>query len=210
MRAAVAAIFIVMNTTAFAQQPTLLTPPSAPATPSQPPKATPNQASKQAQTDCRSIEDSAARLACYDRNAGTRAPQPNAKPATTSNAGAGWELKREKDSMTDKISCILSPIGKPYIQINKGEMFIGYGKRGGVGGFRYRIDEKPPTEMQIPTRTEQQVGAVYIGGARFQQVISGSRLRVSTLTVLNSMIEEDISLEGAKPLYRKMMAECDS
>jgi hypothetical protein len=106
--------------------------------------------------DCKSIQDPKARLECFD--AGATAPPkapaapkapaksaPKADPNTTTEGG--WQLRRSKDPMTDKTNCILTPVGKPYVQITVGDLYISYRGRGGVQGFSYRLDDGPVSQI---------------------------------------------------------------
>jgi len=166
------------------------------------------------QPDCKSIQDSKARLECFDAAppkapAAPKAPAksaPKADPNTTTDGG--WQLRRSKDAMTDKTSCILSPVGKPYVQISVGNLYIGYRGRGGVQGFRYRLDDGPISEMQLPTPIEKQIGAVRISGEVFNQVLRASRLRVEVLTLVSGLQNEDLAVSGMRRLYAKMRQEC--
>ncbi|WP_197077597.1 hypothetical protein [Hyphomicrobium sp. 99] len=161
--------------------------------------------------ECKTIANPSARLACYDRKAAEmdgKSTQAGKAKADQQSGFSGWEIHRSKDSMTDKVSCLLLPVGKPHIQISSRDLYISYRARGGVGGFQYRIDNNPPSGMQLPTQIEQQIGAVHIGDDNFQRIMAGSRLRVTTLTVLGNSIEEDIPIGSAKPVFAKMMMEC--
>lgn len=160
----------------------------------------PNAPAGAASLTCSMISDAAQRLACYDKKF---PPKPFGSDST-----AGWEINRKKDAMTDRDSCVLSPVGRRYIQITPGELYISYRTRGGVASFQYRIDEGAASEMKLPSEIEKQISAVHIGGNEFLQVMGGSRLRLSTFTVLSTIIEEDIDTAGAKPLYAKMLIEC--
>jgi hypothetical protein len=169
----------------------------------------------QAPVDCRAIQDAAARLACFDKapkapGKATAAPTP-AAPKTTPGAivDSGWELRIKKDGFTDKTTCVISPIGKPNIQVTVGHLYISYSGEGGVAGFTPRLDDLPAQQMQLPTPIEKQIGAVHFGESKFYEVMAASRLRVQTLTVLGDLKNEDLQLDPVKRLYKKIPPACD-
>jgi hypothetical protein len=169
------------------------------------------------QPDCKSIQDPKARLECFDA-APTAAPKapaapkppaktaPKADPNTTTDGG--WQLRRIKDAMTDETTCILSPVGKPYVQISVRDLYISYRTRGGVQGFQYRLDDGPISDMEIPTDTEKQIGFVHISGDAFNRVLRASRLRVQVVTLISGLQTEDLAVSGMRSLYAKMQREC--
>lgn len=161
--------------------------------------------------DCQTIKDNQARLECYDKAPPKRPAAPKAKtePASGGTVKDGvWELSRRKDTMTDKLSCTIFAVGKPYVQISARDLYISYSGRGGVNGFQYRIDDQPATGMQLPTDIEKQIGAVHLSGAAFQQILRARRLRVSTLTLVAGIKEEDLALDGVARLHERLMREC--
>jgi SPOR domain len=157
--------------------------------------------------DCKSIQDPKARLECFDTappktSTAPAKSAPKADPTTTTDGG--WQLRRVKDTMTDKKECILSPVGKPHIQITVGDLYISYRGRGGVQGFSYRLDDGPVSKMQLATDIERQIGAVHISGDAFNHILRASRLRVETFTVLSTLLNEDLAVSGMRNLYAKM------
>ena len=119
----------------------------------------------------------------------------------------GWQLRRNKDAMTDKTSCILSPVGKPHVQISVGDLYISYRGRGGVSAFSYRMDDGPASQLQLPTEIDKQIGFVHISGDAFNSILRASRLRVQVLTVLSNLLNEDLALSGMRS-YMQEQQEC--
>jgi hypothetical protein len=169
--------------------------------------------------DCKSIQDAPARLACFDKVPATpKAPKaaaaPKAPPATSAKGSpgslvdSGWELKIKKDGFTDQTTCVISPIGRPWVQISVGNLYISYQGRGGVAGFTMRLDDSGPEPMRLPSPTDKSVGLVHLGGEEFFSIMAANRLRVQTFTVLQELKDEDLSLAGARRLYQKMPPVC--
>jgi hypothetical protein len=166
--------------------------------------------------DCKLIADATARLNCFD---GEDAPKRNVQqkpPSTPSTPKSkdvvavdnGWELRVLKDGFRSKISCVISPTGKPWIQMSPNQLYISYQGRGGVEGFTIRMDEYPPEEMRLPSPIDKSIGAVHFKDTEFSRLMTASRLRVQTFTVLRELKNEDMDLAGAKRLYKKMPPEC--
>ena len=101
-----------------------------------------------AQENCRAIQDPKTRLECFDKlpaapPAANTAPRknepaaPKASPNTTFDGD--WQLRQHKDTMTDKLTCVVLATARPYIQFSIGQLYISYAGRGGVDGYTYRI-----------------------------------------------------------------------
>lgn len=172
-----------------------------------------------AEDNCSAIQDPQARLACFDKPAQKPAPpkkttvSKDAK-ATSPKAAAtdgGWELRITKDNFSDQTNCVISPTGRPWVQISVGHLYILYRGRGGVAGFTLRVDDNPPGKMKVLTldSTDRQIQAVHLAGDQFFDAMAGNRLRIQTLTVLNELKDEDLDLGPVKRLYKKMGPECE-
>src|SRR5438876_9378964 len=80
------------------------------------------------QENCGAIQDPQARLACFDKAATSAKPAASAKKSAAPKASpgatvdGGWELRMVKDNFTDELNCIISPIGKPWVQISVGNL----------------------------------------------------------------------------------------
>ena len=169
-----------------------------------------------AEDNCSAIQDPQARLACFDKAARKPAPAkkadvPKDQKATPKAAAtdSGWELRITRDNFTDQTNCVISPKGRPWVQVNVGNLYISYAGRGGVDGFTLRVDDNPPGQMQLPTPIDKQIGAVHLSGDQFFDAMAGNRLRVQTLTVLRELKDEDLDLGPVKRLYKKMGPECE-
>jgi hypothetical protein len=137
-----------------------------------------------AQEDCRAIQDPTARLECFDKlhpapPAGKTAPknEPVARPPPNTAADGGWQLRRDKDPMTDKATCVVWGTDRPYIQFNIGQMYIVYASRGGLQGYEYRIDDQPASGMQLPSPIEKGVSTINLKGQHDPQRIVGDLLK---------------------------------
>jgi hypothetical protein len=132
-------------------------------------------------------------------------------PAVASTAGlsdatvifeAGdWSVRKSKDTMTDKVSCTGLYRQRFDIQVNIGALYVAVRGRGGVRGYQYRLDEAPATRLRSATRDEQRLGAWSITGSAFRELLSAKRLRTQTITLRDTTVEDDISLEGISDIY---------
>jgi len=167
----------------------------------------PHQAA--AQENCRAIHDNKARLECFDKSFDDSKSERKSKKAAELTEGS-WQLERDKDAMTDKVSCAIVNAQNRHIQINIGQMYIGYQGLGGVKSFTFRIDDQPASEMQLVDEAPREIGFVSFEGPAFDSIFAGSRLRVQTVTALNSLINEDIDISSAKRLYARMKRTCQN
>jgi hypothetical protein len=73
--------------------------------------------------------------------------------------------------------------------------------RGGVQGYTYRIDNAAPTKMKVANDTEKKASAMYLEGDEFRQLLNSKRFRIQVLTMLSSLVEEDIDLTWLSQIY---------
>jgi hypothetical protein len=144
----------------------------------------------------------------------TLAPNlPTAKrlPSTAIESGSidkGWVFTRSKDNFSDRQTCMISRVDKPYVQITKGHLSISYSGRGGVRGFKYCLDDGPASALEIPHEIDQRIGAVHIYGPTFAEVLRSNRFRLQTLTLVNGISEEDFNTSGMTRLYANLISQC--
>jgi len=109
-----------------------------------------------------------------------------------------WSVRVTVDSMTDSKSCTGLYNDKFDVQLNDGHLYVSLRGRGGVSGIVLRFDEEPAKPLRLPTEMEKRIDIVDIEGEDFQKILESKRLRVRVLTVLNSLVDEDISLGELK------------
>lgn len=162
------------------------------------------------QSDCSAITDDKARLACFERSKVKAEKKLQSAPAKLQPAVAvaGWTLQKKASNFSGEVDCYLSPRGKPHVQISKDVMYVSYRGRGGVQGFRFRLDDEPISDMRLPTPIDQQIGAVRVDGVDFNGILNAQRLRLQVLTLIAGIAEEDIRLSGIAEQYARMRREC--
>lgn len=137
------------------------------------------------------------------KNAGldTKAELDKPKDTETIYQDDKWRAKVSKDAMTDELSCTLFYKPNPkYVQIGLdknggGTLYIGYGGRGGIKGYQYRLDSEPATQHQLPTRMEKEVSSAMIPLSILQ---GRSKFAIQTLTVLNTVETDTVDLTSLK------------
>lgn len=107
-----------------------------------------------------------------------------------------WSIYLTQDAMTDAPSCVATYKDRTDIQLSDESFAISFRGRGGVSSFKYRLDDQPPSGVVLPTKVEKEIGAVYLGGQAFSQLAAAKRIRVQVLTVLSSLVDEDIDLSS--------------
>lgn len=119
-----------------------------------------------------------------------------------------WELRKSRDSFTDKTACVITPTGQIYVQISRGSLYINYSGRGGIRGWQIRLDEGQVSQMTIPGRINERLGILQISGPQFDQIMKSRRLRIQALTLISGIKNEDFQLNGLARLYQRMMQTC--
>ncbi|HWD27371.1 MAG TPA: hypothetical protein VG387_09410 [Rhizomicrobium sp.] len=109
-----------------------------------------------------------------------------------------WTIYRDSDAMTDVVTCLGIYQGRPAVQLTKDSIAISLNGRGGISSYKYRLDDTPPTELRLATDTEKDIGAVVFEGDDFNAIRSANRFRFQALTILDSVVDEDISLRTAQ------------
>jgi hypothetical protein len=106
----------------------------------------------------------------------------------------GWTIKKFTDQMTDKVDCVGCFRGDIRYQLNRNAFHIGV--VGVPKGVTFRFGEKPPRSIRIVSDIERQIRAVSLEGSDFDELLSAGRLRYSVLTYGNSLVEDDLKLDG--------------
>lgn len=181
-----------------------------------------------AQSDCSTVKQDKARLACYDKAAKEKAAAPTPSPASSSvvattpaaevpikpgdkiNFKAGvWHVHQELDAMTDKKSCTALYRNDWKIQGTATAMYLGFKGRGGVKFYTLRYDDQPAESQQSATKMEKDISAVIIDSSNsFDRIYNGKRLRAQVGTILGALIVEDIDLTGFKEAVDYIRANC--
>lgn len=124
-------------------------------------------------------------------------------------SASSWELNKSVDDFTGKQTCVITSPDQPLVEIDPpSSFFVSLQGRGGVAGYRYRIDQQPASPMRLPTKMESDTSTVIIEGQEFARVVAGTRLRIEILTVLSSVLDLDLNLRGIRPLLARARAEC--
>jgi hypothetical protein len=115
-------------------------------------------------------------------------------------AEANWKVLQIKDAMIDKVSCVAIYKDNHDIQLSPGILYISYKGRGGVASYSIRIDEAPPGKLHLASKTEENLSTIIIE-KELPKITKAKRLRVSGLTVLKTLISEDLDLNGIGAAY---------
>jgi hypothetical protein len=172
---------------------------------------------------CSAIKGSAARLACYDKAAAEAPvkmdPMPAPFPTTTASKGTPpkgevfksgmWTVVQDTNPMNDKRTCTSIYKNAWTLQGSNDTLFLSLRGRGGVSAITMRIDEAQPLPMRLATESEKNISAANFQG-EFAQIYQAKRLRVQILTVLHSVVNEDVDLTGFKEATDYMRANCQA
>jgi hypothetical protein len=160
-----------------------------------------------ADVDCSSIKQDKQRLACYDKSRISNAVGGSARPKQFRSHS--WAVDESINAMTDKKQCTALYKNSWTIQGTERELFISMKGRGGVQAYTLRFNDEPADSFQIARDVEREISSVMVG-SDFDRAYSGKRLRVQIHTLLNSLILEDIDLNGFKEAIDYIRANCQA
>jgi hypothetical protein len=109
-----------------------------------------------------------------------------------------WTIYREQDAMTDAVSCVATYKATLQIQLTVDSLAVSLRGRGGVSSYRYRLDNNPPGELHLANDIEKETSAIVIDGDNFTGIIAAQRIRIEFLTILDTIVDEDIDLHGSR------------
>lgn len=115
-----------------------------------------------------------------------------------------WTIFRSQDAMTDEISCVAIFKNDPSVQLTLTSLGFNLNGKGGVSGFTDRVDDNPPSEMQLPSHVEEQAGVIVIKDAAYSQIMQAKRFRIQVLTVLPSNVNFDVDLKDSAAVLKAL------
>jgi len=121
----------------------------------------------------------------------------SADPTVISSVG-NWFIHRSVDKMTDIPTCTGIYKDDWNLQLNDDAFYISLRGRGGVESITLRFDNDPARPMRLPSEMEKSISMVELKGDDFSSFINSTRLRAQVLTVLGSIVTEDMDLSGVK------------
>jgi len=127
-------------------------------------------------------------------------------PAPIVFRSGAWVVRRAIDPMTDRPSCVATPLASPFrVEVDSSSLYIAI-RPGGVQAVTVRYGEEPAAPLRIATDVERQLGAVALEGEDFAHVLRVARLRVQVLTRFNTGILVDLDLHGALEARQFLLA----
>ena len=107
-----------------------------------------------------------------------------------------WTSTKTVDSMTDKVSCYIANNRDREIQGSANSFYIGRDGKGNVSGYQYRLDSDPASSYILASRLEKDISAIIIP---VDKLAGKDRIRVSGLSILNTLIEVDVDISKLGP-----------
>ncbi len=117
-----------------------------------------------------------------------------------------WKLSKRTDKMTDKVVCSLSHVKDQNVFYDDQDVLtISYFKRGGVGGYQYRVDSRPASPYKLTESGSRNSVQIF---NRDGELTGAKQLRVSGITVLSAVIDVDLSITGLDAARNQMAKDC--
>jgi hypothetical protein len=121
----------------------------------------------------------------------------------------GWTVHRSTDPMTDEPSCVATFGERGRVQLTHDSFAVSYRGRGGLSSYRIRLDDDPPWDLRLATRIDRDISAFVLEGRDFERIISARRIRIQTLTILNSVVDDDVDLSAVQEVLAVLRsAQC--
>lgn len=117
-----------------------------------------------------------------------------------------WEVLRDIDKMTDKVSCVGIYRSDKKIQLAEDGMYIAVS--GGIESVTLRFGSDQARPMRLAKKMEKDVRAVMLEGEEFQGAIGADRLRMQVLTLVSGLKEYDLNMSGASQAVEHIKAGC--
>lgn len=107
----------------------------------------------------------------------------------------GWKVERSLDAMTDAPSCVAHTDGFR-VQMTTDSLAVSYRGIGGVKGSTLRLDNDEPWDMRLPSDAERNISSIVLDGSEWSKIKQADRVRIRTLTVLSTLVDDDIDLSN--------------
>ena len=107
-----------------------------------------------------------------------------------------WSIYSEANPMTDEVQCTALFEDRANIQYSGNSFAISLRGRGGLSAYTVRIDNNAALPLQLASKTEKDIQAVYLEGAELERIEAANRLRIEIMTVIRGIVYEDIDLSG--------------
>lgn len=137
---------------------------------------------------------------------GTAPALADLRSATPAFRTGKWVVLRDKDPMTDAVSCTGILAGEYAHQLSERALYLGI--RGGLESVTLRFDDEPAKQMRLPTSTEKKSGNIILEGPEFDQAINSQRLRVQALTLVSGLKTLDLNLQGIAQAAKSIQEGC--
>lgn len=168
-----------------------------------------------AASECSSIKHDKPRLACYDKLNAPSVEKDKAEPLAATNTLKAdkvfrrgvWHVHETLDPMTDKKSCTALYRNGWAVQGTANTLYVSVRGRGGVRAYIVRVDDSPADPLVLATDMEKKLSAVDLA-PNFERIYNAKRLRLQISTILSTMINEDIDLNGLKESIDYIRSTC--
>lgn len=117
-----------------------------------------------------------------------------------------WKVLRTINSMTDEVNCTGIYKENYNIQLSKDALYVTVGI--GIKGVTLRFNDKPALPYRLADEKEKFARTIIISGGEFSELIESDRLRLEALTLMPSIVSEDLDLKGIKDALNSIGNGC--
>jgi hypothetical protein len=128
------------------------------------------------------------------------------KDAKKTLQAGNWAVLRDKDPMTDKISCTGIYKGDYAVQLSDEALYVRV--QGGIEAVTLRFNDEAPRPMRLAQEMEKKIRAVIFSGTDYMDVIQAKRLRYQVMTLVSGVKQGDLDLTGIDQAYLHIKNGC--
>lgn len=131
--------------------------------------------------------------------------QPGVQTNRAAFRAGNWYVVHSTHKTTGDVACTGFYMGRPGVQLSKDSLIIKV--PGELKSIGLRFGDQPARPARAPEKSEQQIGAVVLGGADFEQLQSSKTLGLEVVTS-TTRASHTLELEGLRAALKNINAGC--
>ena len=119
-----------------------------------------------------------------------------------------WEVRKQKNRMTDEIDCTAVLKESPNVQSGKDKLFIQANSNGLLNSYEIRFDDRPVERLQLPLDFEKKRSVAVIKDDLFEKALSATRVRIEFNYYSTSSSFRDLNIDGLLDVVNYLKNNC--